>query len=99
VASGALRSAHDISEGGIAVALAECCIAGRLGATVVLPEGLDPFAEAPGRAFVVSGPEAALGGFSVVGRVGGDRLELKGWLKVAVSELHEAHERGLSGYV
>jgi phosphoribosylformylglycinamidine synthase len=99
VASGALRSAHDISEGGIAVALAECCIAGRLGATVVLPEGLDPFAEAPGRAFVVSGPEAALSKFSVVGRVGGDRLELEGWLKVAVSELHEAHERGLSGYV
>ncbi len=99
VASGALRSAHDISEGGIAVALAECCIAGRLGATVVVPEGLDPFAEAPGRAFLVSGPEAALSEFSVVGRVGGDRLELEGWLKVAVSELHDAHERGLSGYV
>jgi phosphoribosylformylglycinamidine synthase len=99
VASGALRSAHDISEGGIAVALAECCIAGRLGATVFLPEGLDPFAEAPGRAFLVSGPEAALSEFSVVGRVGGDRLELEGWLKVAVSELHDAHERGLSGYV
>ena len=27
-ASGALRSAHDIAEGGLAVALAECCIAG-----------------------------------------------------------------------
>ena len=99
VASGALRSAHDISEGGIAVALAECCIAGRLGARVALPEGLDPFAEAPGRAFVVSGPEETLSEFTLVGRVGGDRLELEGWLKVAVSELHEAHERGLSGYV
>ena len=28
VRSGALRSAHDIAEGGLAVALAECCIAG-----------------------------------------------------------------------
>ena len=66
---------------------------------MALPDGLDPFAEAPGRAFVVSGPEEALSEFTVLGRVGGDRLELEGWLKVAVSELHEAHERGLSGYV
>ena len=58
VNAGALRSAHDIAEGGIAVALAECCIAGQIGATVELPAGIEPFAEAPGRAFIVSGPEA-----------------------------------------
>ena len=34
---GLLRSAHDISEGGVAVALAECCLAGGLCATVLLP--------------------------------------------------------------
>ena len=34
VRAGALRSAHDIAEGGLAVALAECCIAGGLGAAV-----------------------------------------------------------------
>ena len=28
VNTGAARSAHDVAEGGIAVALAECCIAG-----------------------------------------------------------------------
>ena len=80
MASGALRSAHDISEGGIAVALAECCIAGRLGATVALPEGLDPFAEAAGRAFVVSGAreaiEQALPSARVLGTVGGDTLSI-----------------------
>ena len=32
VRSGALKSAHDIAEGGLAVALAECCIAGGVGA-------------------------------------------------------------------
>src|SRR5205807_7383393 len=53
----ALQSAHDIAEGGVAVALAECCIAGGIGARVELPDGLDPFAEAPGCAYVVSGPE------------------------------------------
>jgi phosphoribosylformylglycinamidine synthase II len=42
VRSGALSSAHDTSEGGLAVALAECCIAERdamLGATVQLSVG------------------------------------------------------------
>jgi phosphoribosylformylglycinamidine synthase II len=34
--AGALSSAHDIAEGGLAVALAECCLAGGLGAAVRL---------------------------------------------------------------
>src|SRR5262249_40175859 len=99
VNAGALHNAHDIAEGGIAVALAECCIAGRIGATVSLPDDLDPFAEALGRAFVVSGPEEALAGFAIIGRVGGDQLEIKGQLKLAVSDLREARDRGLIGYV
>ena len=48
IRAGALHSAHDIAEGGIAVALAECCVAEGIGARVTLPAGLDPFAEAPG---------------------------------------------------
>ena len=36
VRAGALRSAHDVAEGGLAVALAEACLAGGLGATVDL---------------------------------------------------------------
>jgi phosphoribosylformylglycinamidine synthase len=43
---GLLRSAHDVAEGGLAVALAECCIAGEggpwLGARVELEDGLRP---------------------------------------------------------
>ena len=96
---GAVHSAHDIAEGGLAVALAECCIAGRIGARVRVPEGLPPFGEAPGRAFVVSGPEDALTGFRIIGRVGGHDLELEGLLKVAVSDLREARERGLVGFL
>ncbi len=37
VRAGLFRSAHDIAEGGVAAALAECCIAGDLGASVRLP--------------------------------------------------------------
>jgi phosphoribosylformylglycinamidine synthase II len=38
VRAGLLSSAHDIAEGGLAVALAECCLAGGLGAQVELGE-------------------------------------------------------------
>jgi phosphoribosylformylglycinamidine synthase subunit PurL len=94
--SGALRSAHDIAEGGIAVALAECCVAGGIGATVTLPDGLDPFAEAPGRAFIVSGLESALTGLPIIGRVGGGALVVGDALDVPVAELDRARRGGLA---
>jgi phosphoribosylformylglycinamidine synthase subunit PurL len=99
VSSGALQSAHDIAEGGVAVAIAECSIAGGVGARVRLPEGLDPFGEAPGRAFIVSGAERDLARFQIIGRVGGSELEIEGLLEIAVSELRDARERGLARYV
>ncbi|MDQ6777352.1 MAG: phosphoribosylformylglycinamidine synthase subunit PurL [Actinomycetota bacterium] len=102
VRSGALSSAHDISEGGLAVALAECCVAGGIGARVkVRIDGgvLELFGEAPGCAFVVSGPEETLSGLGrIIGRVGGDALVIPGSLEVAVSELRRAREAGLVQY-
>jgi phosphoribosylformylglycinamidine synthase subunit PurL len=99
VRSGAFRSAHDVAEGGVAVALAECAIAGGLGATVDLPKGLDPFGEAPGRGFIVSGPREALAGFVVIGEVGGDALTIEGLLDIPVSDLRDARDGGLSEWV
>ena len=99
VNSGALTSSHDVSEGGLAVAIAESCIAGEIGARVTLPAGLDPFAEAPGRAFVVSGPEAALTGLPIIGRVGGDELKIDGLVDIAVSVMRDTRARGLSQYL
>lgn len=37
IRQGMVKSAHDVSEGGVAVALAECCISGKLGCDVTLP--------------------------------------------------------------
>ena len=99
VNTGAARSAHDVAEGGIAVALAECCVAGGIGATVTLPGGVDPFAEAPGRAFIVSGTEAALRGLPVIGRVRGSALVLEGVLEVQVSRLTDARSNGLRRFM
>jgi phosphoribosylformylglycinamidine synthase len=97
---GALTSVHDVAEGGLAVALAECCLAGELGASVELDGltgGVDELAalygECAGR-FVVSGePEAiaALGDRArAIGTVGGTALAL-GAHRWALDELAEAH--------
>jgi phosphoribosylformylglycinamidine synthase subunit PurL len=70
VRSGTCASAHDIAEGGLAVALAECCLAGGLGVEVALDEifgGVDPrvvlFGESSG-GFVLSGAPDALRGLA-----------------------------------
>jgi phosphoribosylformylglycinamidine synthase len=84
VRAGAVSSAHDIAEGGLAVALAECCLAGELGAVVVLEDdALEAlFGEGSG-GFVVSGFDDALrelGAITpllVLGRVGGDLLRIE----------------------
>jgi phosphoribosylformylglycinamidine synthase len=109
VRSGAVKSVHDIAEGGLAVALAECCLAGDLGAVVDLADvgeqGL--FGEAPGCAFVVSGslPEldrAGLTRLHVIGRVQGDRLSLHAGeleLNLPLSEMRAARDGGLAELV
>jgi len=99
VRSGAFRSAHDVAEGGVAVALAECCVIGGVGASVRLPTRLDPFAEALGRAFIVSGPREALAAFVVIGEVGGDALAIDGLLELPVSEMRDARDGGLREWV
>jgi phosphoribosylformylglycinamidine synthase len=94
----ALYNAHDIAEGGVAVALAECCIAGGIGARAEV--ALDLFAESPGTAFVVSGPREVVASIgTVIGTVGGNRLVIEGRLDVAVSELAAVRERGLAEFV
>ncbi len=96
VRDGSFMSAHDIAEGGIAVALAECCIAAGLGAIIRLPDGLDPFGEDLGTAFIVSGPTEGLEGLQIIGAVGGHDLEIDDLLKLPVSELVAAHANGLT---
>jgi phosphoribosylformylglycinamidine synthase len=103
VREGLVRSAHDVSEGGLAVALAECCISGGHGARVELP---DLFGEGPG-GVVVSGPPASIDklaesaaehGFLRLGEVGGDRLVASGpaaTLSVPVVDLATAFETGI----
>jgi phosphoribosylformylglycinamidine synthase II len=96
VNAGAFLSAHDIAEGGIAVALAECVIACGIGARVTLAADLDPFGEDFGTGFIVSGTAEDLAGLEVIGEVGGDVLEIEGVLDLPISGLTEAHASGLA---
>jgi phosphoribosylformylglycinamidine synthase subunit PurL len=99
VRAGALHSAHDVAEGGVAVALAECALASGLGATVSGLADEELFGEGPG-AFLVSGDAEALRAFGtaarVIGEVGGDVLSIDGVLSVALTDLERAHSGGLA---
>jgi len=90
VARQLIRSAHDVSDGGLAVPFAECAFTGpkRVGATVRLPGTIRPdallFGESTGRVIAASADAKALielaQQFGVpaecVGETGGDRLSV-----------------------
>jgi phosphoribosylformylglycinamidine synthase len=91
-AEGLLCSAHDVSDGGLAVALAECCLRGEepgLGARLALPgdrrHDVLLFSESPSRMIVTTRDPARLGqsakAYAVpcvrLGQVGGARLALE----------------------
>jgi phosphoribosylformylglycinamidine synthase len=109
VGQGWLHSAHDASEGGLLTALAECCVTdadAMLGADIDasltprqwLGEGSD--------VIVVSLPEARVAALEDearthgcpvrrLGRVGGERLRIHGWMDASLTELGRAFHEGL----
>jgi phosphoribosylformylglycinamidine (FGAM) synthase-like enzyme len=113
IGDGLVRSAHDCSEGGVAVALAECCIVSGLGATVTLDDDLPAvdslFSETQGRVIVTcaeADAERLIAVFShydvawsVIGEVGGDRLDVAGTVNLPVEALRAAWEPTLAGLV
>jgi phosphoribosylformylglycinamidine synthase II len=107
VRAGTLSSTHDIAEGGLAVALAECCLAGGLGASVQLdsstPVAAALFGEGPGGFLVSAQPDALRSlGRSVrvvpIGTVGGKQLEIAlagEAVSISLADLAGAHAGGL----
>jgi len=106
-ADGLLAAAHDLSDGGLAIALAESCLRGGTGCTVRLPG--DPFtplfSESPARAVVAvrPGAEPAFGRLAAaygvpavaIGIVGGDSLTVAGSFSIPLAELGAVHARTL----
>ncbi len=101
---GLLNSAHDCSDGGLAVALAESCILGNIGfkGKISVKDRLDAalFGEAQSRVIVSVSPASASKLESLayrlsvpltrLGTAGGANLTLKGLLDLPVGELHDA---------
>ncbi|OGP86838.1 MAG: phosphoribosylformylglycinamidine synthase II [Deltaproteobacteria bacterium RBG_13_65_10] len=105
------RSAHDCAEGGLAVALAEACFGEEAlrGAEITLPAVARPdaalFGESASRIIVSFRPEdlslaeevaREMGApLSAIGRVGGERLRVNGWVDLPVAQLHAMWAGGL----
>jgi phosphoribosylformylglycinamidine synthase subunit PurL len=106
-ADGLLVAAHDLSDGGLAVALAESCLRGGVGCRVALPG--DPFtwlfSESAARAVVAvrPGAEEAFGELLAacdvpgqdIGAVGGDSLVVAGCFSIPLAELAAVHRATL----
>ncbi|MGO8875966.1 MAG: phosphoribosylformylglycinamidine synthase subunit PurL [Acidimicrobiales bacterium] len=95
---------HDVSDGGLAVCLAELCCASSTGVVIEEPWTVEYlFNEAPSRVLVCSQEADALLAAAaragvrarVVGRAGGDRLVVPGLLDLDVSELAGVRARRL----
>jgi phosphoribosylformylglycinamidine synthase II len=102
-----LASAHDASDGGLAVALAEACLDGGTGCAVTLPG--DPFtmlfSESAGRALVSVRPGAEAGFAAlcaasglpawVIGAAGGQALQVTDVFEIPLADLAAAHQATL----
>ncbi len=113
VRAGLLKSAHDCSDGGLAVALAECCIGGGVGFRGAgAPSGRRDaalFGERQSRIVVSLAPEA-VGAFGRIcreedapwtrlGTVGGTRLSASGLIDLPVEELTSAWRDGIQNAI
>jgi phosphoribosylformylglycinamidine synthase len=107
VARGLAAAAHDLSDGGLAMALAESCLAGGTGCRITSPADAASFlfSESAARAIVAvqPGADAELAALceeagvpaAVIGETGGSALEIAGLLAIPLAELAQAHRGAL----
>jgi phosphoribosylformylglycinamidine synthase len=109
IAKSLVRTAHDLSEGGFLIALAESCLGRGVGATVSVPwEGADLFSETQARALVACAPAVADRVLAAVeeagvpaldlGETGGSDLVVRSGgevLRAPVAALHEVWSTAL----
>ena len=112
IVSGAVRTVHDCSDGGLLAALAEMAMAGGIGAAVTLPDG-DAFAIGFGEdqaryvlalpaghaAAVLKAAESAGISARTLGRTGGRELTVAGHGAISLAALQDAHEGWLPRYM
>jgi phosphoribosylformylglycinamidine synthase len=111
IRAGRVTAVHDVSSGGLAVALAEMAMAGNMGAKVKVqgPAHAALFGEDQGRYVLTIEPERAGrvvedaldAGLEIVeiGRVGGSDLTVEDILTISVAKLAESHETWFPDYM
>ena len=113
IAEGSVSACHDVSDGGLAAAVAEMALAGNVGAEMARPQGAKGpnhawlYGEDQGRYCVTTAaPDAvretaAAAGVpaAVVGRTGGYALKLPAGETMSLEELRAAHEGWLPAWM
>ena len=108
-----VSACHDLSDGGLLVALAEMCIAGGTGVDVAQPAGSTVpshaffYGEDQARYLIATGSvdevvaDAAKAGVpaALLGYSGGPSLIVKGLVSLELSDIKAAHEAWLPGYM
>jgi phosphoribosylformylglycinamidine synthase subunit PurL len=108
-----VSAAHDLSEGGLAVALAEMAMAGGLGATLAVAPSIPLhaflFGEDQARYLLTAAPDAAeaireaahAAGFdcATIGWTGGDALTISEGIAILIEELQDRYENFLPDYM
>jgi phosphoribosylformylglycinamidine synthase len=108
-----VNSAHDVSEGGLVVSLAECCIMNEenlIGASVSIPiktrEDFSLFSESQSRIIISVSPEkqneveeflnSKKQNFSLLGKTGGNKLQVNGKLNLSLKKLADIYFNTIS---
>lgn len=112
IVAGAVTACHDLSDGGLLVAIAEMAMASGIGAEIQAPTGAAPlharaFGEDQGRyiltardgqALVARAKKAGIPAL-VLGKTGGAELTLAGAGAISVAKLRAAHEGWMPAYM
>ncbi|MFW6409568.1 MAG: phosphoribosylformylglycinamidine synthase subunit PurL [Halanaerobiales bacterium] len=106
---GLVNSAHDCSQGGLGVALAECCLENELGVEIKLREDMSPvavlFSESQSRIIISLAPEAEKEFLQLIkkiaipyeklGKIKGKRLIINDWINLTVKELKKEWQESI----
>ncbi len=109
-----ITACHDLSDGGLAVALAEMCMSGKLGATVIaIPEGIPAHAalygedqaryvftvKAADKARILADAKKAGVPLQELGTVGGTSLRITSLIDVDVAKMTTTNENWMPSYM
>ena len=111
IEAGQITACHDLSDGGLLVALTEMALSGDLGARITLPDGVHAtaflFGEDQARYLVTTGDAAQLAAAArdtgvpaqILGTCGGSHIDIDGHGRVDLADIRNIHETWMPAYM